>query len=105
MGELDGRIDACFSIDGDCVILGSKFLIFNINWVEETFLSYRQCEILAQPAKYPLARYPVTYWPIIACLLGNDYISNVPNVGGKTVFVIADIMNALNDWSVERVQR
>eukprot|EP00957_Ditylum_brightwellii_P091536 6970086-Ditylum_brightwellii.AAC.1 len=102
--ELDGRIDACFSIDSDCVILGLTHVIFKVNWVEETFQSYKQGDVLDQPGKYPLAKYPVAHWPMLACLLGNDYVSNIPNVGGKTVLILGDIMNELNEWSVERLE-
>ena len=59
--------------------------------------------VLANQGKHPLTKFPVIHWPIIACLLSNDCIGRMPQIGPSTIIAIGEILNAKNAWTVESV--
>ena len=79
-------VDAVMSIDGDCIVLGATKLCFNVNFNSEMFQVYEKSIDTLDTQKNPLFQYESSKWPLIASLLGNDYIKRIPNVGFATIF-------------------
>jgi len=74
------------SIDGDCIVLGARKLCFNVNFNSEMFQVYEKSIDTLDTQKNPLFQHESSKWPLIASLLGNDYIKRIPNVGFATIF-------------------
>ena len=94
--EKDGIINAIVSIDGDCVVLGAKRVIFSLDYKREM---YREYNLNTALGKYELSKYPVSSWPFIACVLGTDYVENIKNLGPVTAIKIFEEMKESNEWS------
>ena len=100
--EADNDIHAVASIDGDCVVLGAKRVIYYIDWAKQKYEMFDQEEVLRSKDDL-LAEYDPQYWPIIASLLGTDYVKNIKGIGIETVKDHIKEMKRANDWSNEKI--
>ena len=89
------------STDGDCIVLGAEKLYFNVNFNTETFQIYEKSVDILCVEKNPLFKYKSKNWPLIASLLGNDYVKRIPNVGFATIF--NKILPNLVHWDADEV--
>ena len=89
-----------------CVVLGAKKLYFNVNFNSETFQVYDKSVDCAKVDDNPLFLHESKKWPLIASLLGNDYVKRIPNVGHATIFkkilpklLVWDDQDAMNTYN------
>ena len=101
--EKENSIDAIVSVDGDCVVLGAKRLIYQVDWVKCKYEEFNQKIVLTE-RNCILSKYEQKYWCIIASLLGTDYIKNIAGVGPQTVKRHLAEMQLKKDWSIRRIK-
>ena len=77
-------------------------MIYYIDWAKQKYEMFDQEEVLRSKDDL-LAEYDPQYWPIIASLLGTDYVKNIKGIGVETVKDHINEMKRANDWSNEKI--
>ncbi len=102
--EKDKRINAIIANDGDCVILGADRVIFDINFTELKFREFNRSEAsivhMKDKMQFPLMKYSKCNYPLISCLLGNDYIRKVHGIGISKIHKVLDSLDPAKTWNM-----
>ena len=85
--------------EGDCIMLGAKKVCCDVNFHGHTFKLCDMNEDLNKMDLNPLFNHDIDKWPLIASLLGYDYIDRIKNVGFATVF--QNTLPRLVEWTAD----
>ena len=106
--EKDKRINAMIVNDGDCVILQAERVIFDINFAELTFCELNRNEAssvhMKDKSKFILMKYSKCNYPLISCLLGNDYIPKLHGVGISKIYKVLDSLYPRKTWNINDIK-
>ena len=107
--ERDGRIDGIIANDGDCFILGSRRIIFDIDFGKRQF---RELNVMEATAKYNennnhyrIFKYKQENLAIISCFFGNDYIKRINRIGKKKIWKILDLLPNDKIWTITEMRQ
>lgn len=106
---MKAKIDAIVSTDGDCLVLGAQCSIQKIDWGSEAYYEYNQGTVFEKvngKFTYLLGQIRIQHWPMVATLLGIDYINNIPNIGPALIFEhYKKKMDEANTWSLDVLKK
>ena len=84
--ECVGAVDAIMPADRDCIILGAKKMHHDVNFNKSTFkVRDRNSDLLHKDENTLFQHDPCNY-PLIASLLGHDYMSRIKNADFDALF-------------------
>ena len=82
--EKDGKSDAVISMDGDCLVLGHKKIMHNMDWRKKKFEMHDQKEAI-ETNECLLVPCSLKRQPVIASLLRTECADEIANVEATAI--------------------